>query len=340
MKRFFRNSLCVALLIAGAVACNKELAPPTTPQSKAITFGSVETRVESADEMNEFGVFAQQNLGKDDDPASLQWLALLEEERVYRTNSGWTYDNTRYWVDDRTFFFWAYYPYVGTTATRTTETTYVNFNGESQPKTISHFTLNVAVPYAADADYMVAQAGAITTTAPYPSSVDFEFEHLLSKIVFNIKKSGDFNANDKFIVTQVGLTGVSRNGTYVATHTPGSSYKEEFTPTTESRQVRRSNLNKELTTGGVDVTSGGFYMLPQTLAGDQVKLSIAYTYQQGGNGEVQYLTVEKAIPAGEWVKEKVYTYTLELAIDNNIYISTPTVSSWGSMQTGGTIIIQ
>ena len=306
--------------------------------SKPITFGSVETRVENALEINEFGVFVQQNLGKDDEPTANQWNSLLEGERVYRTTSGFTYDNTRYWVDNRAFFFWAYYPYAGITAARTEEIEYVDVNGELQPSTTSHFTLNVSVPYAANADYMVAQKTEKTGVGTYPSSVDFDFEHLLSKVVFNVKKSND-NANDKFIVTQVGLAGISRNGVFECTHVPGR-LEESFTSTAENRQVRRSNLNKEISTSGVDVLDGGFYMLPQTLVENQVKLSVTYTSQQNGNGELQYLTVEKVIPVIEWEKGKVYTYTLELAIDNKIYISTPSVTGWGSMQTGGTIIIK
>lgn len=337
IKRFFINSLFVTMLVAGAVACDKD---PDSQQPQPIIFDSAETRVENANEINEFGVFAQQNLGKDDEPTANQWISLLEGERVYRTDSGFTYDNTRYWVDDRAFFFWAYYPYAGITASRRAETNDVNVNGVLQPQTTSHFTLNVSVPYAANTDYMVAQKTERTDAGTYPSSVDFNFEHLLSKVVFNIKKSGDYNAEDEFIVTQVGLAGISRNGVFECTHVSGTSLNESFTSIVENRQVRRSNLNKEISTSGVDVLDGGFYMLPQTLVENQVKLSVTYTYQQAGNGELQYMTVEKVIPVIEWEKGKVYTYTLELAIDNYIYISTPSVTGWGSMQTGGTIIIQ
>ena len=307
-----------------------------------IKFGNVSTRaaVTNAAAITEFGVMAEMNLGADGSPEALQWVPLLENERVYRgSDNNFTYDNTRYWVEDRTFFFFAVYPY-GTSVTRTEET--IEHNGNNATK--FQYSVNVRVPYSANTDFLVAQCSVptkeITDLANYPT-VGLEFEHLLSQIKVKVKKSTD-NANDQLTVTQVGLSDISRTATFDAVHTP-NLYTETFSVVDQASRVRRQNLNVELETTDKQLfgVNDGLLVLPQDIS--SAKLTLTYTYKEEGTNEEQYSTIEVGIATKdvkEWTKGKIYTYSLTLAKDHNIYIGTPTVSDWGIAQAGGTIIIQ
>lgn len=327
-------TLIAAMVLLG---CSDEPTPVAPDEQKAIGFGNVDTRaINSASDIQEFGVFIEQNLGAKGTDEYLQWISLRESERVYRdVNRLFVYDNKCYWVDDREFFFFGYYPY-GAIVARSDE---VNSDGE----TTINYSMNITIPYAANSDYMIAQCTKSTTGVTEYPIVDMKFSHLLSKVSFRIQKSEEHNANDTFIVTQIGLSGVSRTGIYNITHTP-TRYTEELSIIPENRNIRRNNLGVEINTSGVDILSGdGFLVLPQAIDDGKIKLTITYTYQQDGSSDITYNTKEIDIPVsavGEWVSNKSYMYNLTLDVDNSIYISTPTVTGWGSMQTGGTIIIQ
>ena len=90
-----------------------------------IRFGEAVTRaaITNADDITEFKVYAEMNLVPDNatDGSNLQWVSLFDGgEKVYRDNNNdgvtdttgdFTYNNTRYWVNDRTFNFFAVHPY-------------------------------------------------------------------------------------------------------------------------------------------------------------------------------------------------------------------------------------
>lgn len=346
MRLFSTGILILFALVVGQSCKKSGLDPDLDTTGHEIRFDDPRTKVsiiEDADIMD-FGVFIEKNMGAAGSLTENKWESLIQNERVYRVGNtdDFTYDNTRFWIYDREFFFFGVHPY-GASVIRAAE--------DTETQTDFTYTVTLSVPSQANKDYMVAQK-----TVPVPldfdvtESVSMEFRHLLSKVVIKIRKSSDYNSGDSFVITNLGLSGISCNGVFEATHTP-DSYTETLIPTAENRQIRRQNLNVELTTSGVNVLDDdpddsfedGLLVMPQEFIDGQVKLSVAYRYQQADDTEVQYSTLEVDIPAdeiNEWKSGKSYTYSLELKIDNNIYISTPTVNSWGTAQSGGTIIIK
>ena len=164
MKRLVLAIFVSAALISG---CNRiEI---EGDDAKLIKFGAASTRAEvtSANDILAFKVFAEMNLGADnaEDGSNLQWISLLENERVYRDNSDadFTYDNTRYWVNDRTFYFFGFYP----------ETINVMRYGLENGWA---YTSTIEVPYAADLDFMTAIYSQGITDNAFPES----FRHFLT----------------------------------------------------------------------------------------------------------------------------------------------------------------
>ena len=333
------NRRCNILLVAAIISllgCSKKTIDPVEPiESSPIRFGKVSTRavVNDASQITEFAVFAEQNLGQDDTPEALEWISLLDGERVYADGDEYTYDNTRYWVDKRTFFFFGVYPYE-TAVTRTEET--------SGDGTKIIYNMPITVSQAADVDYMTAHT-AERTDSNIPGEVGLQFSHKLSKIGFKVKKSS-LNASNIITIKEIGLGGVSRSGSYTMTHEPQGSWSENLSSAAENRNVRRRNLDIEVTTEGIDVLeSDGLLIVPQQLVSGQASINISYQYKQSSDSEVENLTFEAYIPTDQvekWEAGMSYTYTLTLEKDDKIYISTPTVESWGSPQSGGIIIIK
>ena len=329
MKKFVLAIFVAAAILSG---CNEV---ETEENNTPICFGEASTRAEvkDASEIKEFKVYAEVNLGSDSatDGSNLQWIPLLEGERVYRSSADapFTYDNTRYWVNDRTFYFFGFYPET-TVITRTSE--------ESESGTILRYTGSVQVPYAADSDFMTALTiqGEIPEGEEFPEGVPMQFKHYFANIGFEATKDAN---NARITITSIGFSGISRTANLSIVCQPGSSYTEELVHVAEQRTVLRRNLSYDIGNKTPLLKDNGLLVVPQSIAEGQVMLNISYEYQQDGQ-EVEYFTFSKAIPAVEWKANQRYVYTLTLSVDKNIYISTPTVEEWGSPQSGGIIIIK
>lgn len=331
MKRLVLAIFVAAALISG---CNRiEIEGDGT---KPIKFGAASTRAEvtSANDILAFKVFAEMNLGADnaEDGSDKQWIPLLENERVYRDNSDadFTYDNTRYWVNDRTFYFFGFYP----------ETINVTRYGLESGWA---YTSTIEVPYAADLDFITAIYSQGITDNSFPESVPMQFVHRFARVKFNIKKAEN-NKEDKFTVTEIGFSGISRSATFALMYRQGQQYEPILTPNSENRTVNRRNLNKPIEAAGTDLLgNNGLLLLPQTIVAGQATLNISFQYQQAEDTDgtaIENQTLSKALPAVVWEANKTYVYNLELKDDKNIYISTPTVEGWGTSQPGGFIIVQ
>ena len=355
MKRLF----LIIFAVGALVSCGKDNMPEDNPlQGDPIEFGKMTTRAEvnSASDILEFGVCGEMNLGEENTAGALEWSQILDNELVWQVDdSNWDYENKAYWVDKRTFFFLGVHPYTAG-ITRS-----VSDIMEGQTKTGSKitYTVPVTVPYAADSDVMTAQYTENAVKGSYPETVNLNFTHKLCKIDFKIKSD---DANHTYTIKEIGLNGVSRTASLLATKNFGNdaSYTESIETTTENRRVRRTGLsvtvegtNSAVTildkkdANGDVVFDGGLLMVPQAIVADQTKLSIAYTYmQKDNNGNVtdtRDLTLEVDIPNNNiknWESGKSYIYSLTLKVDDNIYISTPMVEPWGSPQSGGIVIIR
>lgn len=337
MKRI----LTILTIVFALASCDKEKIDVPQNQGPAITFGQLGTRAAITNDnisevVTEFGVWAEMNTAEAD-----VYVDLLENERVYKSGSDWTYDNIRYWAYDRTFHFFAYWPYSATGVEKATLTG--DYPGYKIPFTMTD---------AADAELLFAhKTEAPESSIPFPESVELDFEHALSQINFKVAKD-NANAYNRVILNRLVLGGVRNKGFFYTTRIADSDYWEIAADATlmELHPAVKSGELSAYEPGGtvLPVLQNPLLVIPQEVASGTMLLSLEYSFYDidpvtGVATLVFKTTVNKNLPEITWEPGKSYMYNLTLdEVDNDILFGTPTITNgWGSsVQTGGTLIIQ
>ena len=309
-------------------------------QNDLIGFSQITTKSGLDDvKANGFGVWASTSSSANNS------ASILTNEKVYFDGSVWDYDNTRYWIDDCKFFFFAVYPY---TADNTLVTEHnivndgVNFTG---------YTMEVITPDSADYDPLVAINVTDTGLDDYSKTVNLQFQHMMTKI--NLKISQDFDKSPDFdyYVKKVSLSGIKGNGTLLAMPYGDVLYQAWNFDNATSKSfskiyntpVRLRNPNASDKKVTINIFGDGLLLIPQNIEANNVIVRVDYYYDINPNdddiGVERY--IEVSIPATDiWKGGQAISYSLALSEQTDIKFSAPTIESWGSPQTGGTIIIK
>ena len=313
-------------------------------EESVIHFGNLDTRatISQASDITEFGVFAEQTVGDDDDESA--YVKLLENERVYLENGIWTYDNKRYWIDNRTFHFFAVYPYFNPSKVQPVDLVQSGI-------TYSGYQINFETPSTADQDLLVDMATVRILGADkiannendeelcigYPT-VNFDFTHILSKINLKVAKHAQNSGDDNVIkITSLTINGMRSSGSYSVSRS--SSYIANWSNLTGAMRYSATFEDKEIEVKGTKLLGDGLLLIPQSIAVEQIAITISYDYYVNGSVNDSF-TATTYIPAGSWVADTEYVYTMTLnAVDNNIYFSAPQISPWGEREVGGSIVI-
>lgn len=314
---------------------NEVIEVPNT--EKAIVFDNIQTRgiVDNANEILSMGVFAQMNLGKEGEPDHKSFLMLLENEHVERANAqaSWTYANTRYWVTDRVFRFFAVWPYSGDNSS-------VTDVGSIAPAVAGDgaygYSVTFETPEAADQELLTAQTTIVTETGvAYPEAVGFDFKHELTNLNLKIWSNGaPDNVQDKIKVKEVTLSNVTKKGT-LNTTVSGSSWnysstKMNFTKTYEvgvevsQAQIIGGELKpNDANDNNPGIPFGdGLLLIPHTITNSSpVVVTVKYDLQrpidqQTDSWEEKKLMV--VLPEGTWPAGKKLTYNLILSGERTI----------------------
>lgn len=179
--------------------------------------------------------------------------------------------------------------------------------------------------------------------------VDLEFNHILSKINFNVKKS---IANDRntIKVNAISLTGFYGRGKFELDVTSKAmnwipeGANESFSYTYTPIGGIEISLDGTKVLAAARNNKGGLLAIPQAVSARTVKVTIKYDFYNENNVNFEPKTAEAYLPinaVNRWEIGKNYTYNLILkAESNHILFSTPTIEDWDRAQVGGTIIIQ
>ena len=338
------------LLAASLVSCEKESDDPA-PDKTPIKFGDVETRaaINPVDAMKEsgFGVFGYVSDVTDPlfDNVNVTWD---DAKKV------WTYGDPKYWIPSHTHHFFAYYPY----STATTADSGVS--GVQALDDNSGFKLNFTTPETADFDLLSAYTAVDTGANDFDASepVRMEFGHEMVNVNLKIWRDGVKHQNDKIRVKEVALSNVTWSGTL--TKTSGGS--TSWTNTTRKLLLAGTVAVPETAIGAAiktsdGITSGptedpctpfgpnGILLIPATISGvNAVSLSIVYELQLKGANENTWSEYSHNItlPATTWKAGTQITYNVLLSniVDITFHYISTSVTSWGTPQVGGTIIIK
>lgn len=339
MKKIFISIFAVAAML-NLCSCSNEINDKPCSE-KAIVFNNIQTRgiVDSANDIFSMGVFAQMNLGDDakQEPGSNDFIMLLENEHVKRDNpdADWTYDNTRYWVADRIFHFFAVWPY---SEDNSSVTNVSSVEGDGA----YGYSVTFETPAAADQDLLTAKTWKQTMTGQeFPETVDLNFQHELTNVNLKVWSNGaDENKNDKIRVKQVTLSNVTKTGT-LNTTISGSSWslsstKTDFTKEYEGEGIAVSQaqiIDGKLTPNPVSDNNpyndrpgvpfeNGLLLIPHTITNSNpVVVTVIYDLQrpidaQENSWEQKKLQV--LLPEGTWPAGKKLTYNLVISGDRTI----------------------
>lgn len=341
------NIHLVALLLFAAMSCSKDESVRVAPSGEEITFSDAQTRAtaSTASDIGEFGVYAVMSLAPDanyQQPSDVEYIHILEDERVYKSGSDYTYTNTAYWFDQRTFHFFGYWPY-GTTSRIASDG--VSYELDFEVAKADTPAEQTAADDLLTFHYSTAYVQGNTTT------VDVNFTHILSKITFSISQDFAKNPYDRFHVNSVSLTPIKAGGTYTTSrynqvgewHYSDSRLIFSFAPGPEDPKPQftpdppgTNNL----------VIFDGLKLVPQKIESGTIGLVVKYTYEQGNGSTppVYSAPVEKTastfLPIGEWKPGKAYHYKMSLYQDNLIVFKNIDITPWGEQPDAGTIIIK
>lgn len=226
-----------------------------------------------------------------------------EEDTFY-----WNFEEgVEYWLPGATYWFKAVYPKtIGS----------VEYASQSSPiLKIKDFDIN------SQTDLLVAEAGPLTVDpvlgAPESGSVvSLQFKHLLANVSVMVKSE----ISDVKVKT-ITFANVANKGNL---NENGWSSNEETT-LTKSKEV---SLIKDA--DFVDVTDGGFLVIPQDIDGSKQKLYIETSHK---------IYNDITIPKITWESGKRYAYTLIIK-QENIVFNEPTVEEWDEENATGSVIIK
>ena len=228
------------------------------------------------------------------------------EEVSTADGSAWTYSNTRYWEGDAEYRFAAIFP-------AGLEGASVAFDASGNPA----FKID---NYNATANYDLMTASQTASYSGTASPVQFQFEHLLSRVSIAGRAE-----NGNVTINSITLTGVSESGSYdSASGWSGLAAGNGFTA---------SNIQLNGTTADV---IGNKLMIPQPVGGMEVSVN----YKPDGASASLSATYELPVTefVSSWEPGRSYRYTF-VVYGNRIIFDKPTVTAWDDA-TGGIIVVE
>lgn len=339
MKKFFISIMVVAAML-NLCSCSKELIDKPDSE-EAIVFNNVQTRdiVNSADEILSMGVFAQMNLGDVDkgEAGSNDYIMLLDNELVSRSTKDdpWTYDNTRYWVANRVFHFFAVWPYpVSDGSSCITNVSSVAGTGNGA----YGYSVTFETPDTADQELLIANTTVKTKTGEdFQESVGLGFQHALTNVNLKIWSNGaDGDDENNVKVKGVTISNVKKVGT-LNTTINGSSWNSSWTYSSEKMaftmeydeeeygeygisvspaQIIDGKVEPQGNNPGIPFGDNGLLLIPQTITnGDPILVTVVYYLYNDEEDLWEEKRLMALLPEYTWPAGKRLTYNLVISGD-------------------------
>lgn len=317
---------------------------PAIEEMNAIGFNTKalysRTSVSDVSDIKEFNVYAVMSEEPDEDfeqPSDVVYSHILSDENVYWSDEadGFTYNNTQYWVNQRTFHFFGYWPAETETEIDANGVSYnLTYSATETSARAEDDLLTFHYSEYVDADKAIFEAVPIT------------FNRALTQVRFEMTQDFESNPYDEFCVTSVTFSGIKAGGTFTTSRFDKTgqwhfteeklSFKAEFTGTNQFRD--------DETPSKTLVVFDALNLVPQKIEKNTMAFVVNYTYQQGEEdrlvGEVEERKATIYLPISEWLPGMKYNYKMALYQNNLIVFKNINVTTWGEEPNAGTIIIK
>lgn len=231
--------------------------------------------------------------------------------KYYKAEEGtfyWNFEeDVEYWLPGATYWFKAVYPKtIGS----------VEYASQSSPiLKIKDFDIN------SQTDLLVAEAGPLTVDpvlgAPESGSVvSLQFKHLLANVSVMVKSE----------ISDVKVKTI----TFANVANKGNLNENNWSSNEETTLTKSMEVSLDKDADFVDVTDGGFLVIPQDIDGSKQKLYIETSHK---------IYNDITIPKITWKSGKRYAYTLIIK-QENIVFNEPTVEEWDEENATGSVIIK
>ena len=295
----------ILLLAAGAMAltaCTQSEVVEEGVQSNAIGFQNVvskETRALTNTSLNTFYVSAYYTTeGKEASPTTV-----FTSKEVTKQTDGWKYDNTRYWVKDATYYFYAY-SCDNNALSAAYGSASINISGNDAPARalrINNFVCNDSHQH----DLVVAKKIGIVGQESGNTNVPLDFKHVLSKLTFEFESG--FPEGYTVEVSNVQIAGIFDKGTF---NYATMRWVTPLTKITAEPYISLDIPGEKIATKKQAVTSEEGYVIPYTYTSDEGEtVELNFTVKVKNNNRVEFLNRNlTGTWSPRWELGKSYTY--------------------------------
>ena len=285
----------------------------------------------------------------------------------------WRYDDPRYWDKQATYDFIAYAPVATTNLIRyyynaanaevgdagnefrTTDTYTLEGTNIQTTPTTSEKVKGFTVEAGGDLDLMVAGHVGPLNGATYRNDVNLEFRHILSKLNVKIAKGEGLN-NVIVTVKNVTITGLDDSGDYTsstysagtATGWTSSSVDGTYTLTyNDATGTVLNSGNYSATTPAVFTPGAPYYfieslIIPQSIADNQVEVSVTYTIKNDAQAVEQEFTAPIDLQDLDDLRvlKEGFNYTLTCTIQTEMITFDASTTAWDDINVSKDIVAQ
>lgn len=242
---------------------------------------------------------------------------LFSDVLVTYSGGNWTYEDTKYWMPNKTYRFAAYAPQVKNVITPT-------WSYDDNKLT---FAITSDATNQNDLVYAVANPVSTPATITTMNPVEFSMNHILSKLNFVIAR-GDIETDATLTITGFKVEGdINTQGAF-----DGTDWAASNIATTSFTGKAEEDIND-----GATGEMGSFYVVPQNLTGD-ITVSFTVTMTVGEQQIGNPTQLEATISNPNWQKDYVYTYTATINQENIEggvpIVFTGSVNGWTETENG------
>lgn len=279
-----------------------------------------------------FGVFG--NYSSTDGTTPAYGESLFKNQKVFYSDSKWTYTPLRFWPEQGHIDFLAYAPYDATATLK-------KKNATETALTCIDFKVEKTVAGQKDLLYAKADGKKKDNISSTGNKVKFHFYHALSRLGYTVKLYGDYASNNvKFILNKITLAGSAPESATKAFYTGGTidlstgnwTLKDATKQDFDWLSVPYENLST--TASNPDPDKNYLFVIPQDFSqtGNTLYVIVEYTIKYTDGGALSITnTVYKKLTTN--FKEGK-AYTLNLTIGLPIEFDVDVVEDWKAPDDG------